>query len=415
MLHIALRQMSARKRQTILTLLGIVFGSAAYVIISGFMFGFREYLTDKLINNDSQIKISSQVRNIEEKDVNQALFSKGEIPLWLNPPMGRRDSSKMENPLYWLDFLKSNPNVEAFSPQFHTKAFFLRGKIMEAGKIIGVQPQSHQKVVRMQENMVLGDFRELQQSGNKIILGENLRESLGASIFDTIHIYTGGNKPIRFKLVGSFQMGNKAIDSTIGYVNLSDAQSLGNSPNQLTEISVRLKDVGLAESLAQKWKQNADVEIQSWKEINSTFISLFAVQTAMRYAMVTTILTVACFGIYNILNILITQKRKEIAILRSIGFEPSDILVIFLYQGLVLGVLGGIFGMILGYGVCIRLSKISFVNPLMQSKSGLMNISFDPIIYVYAFLLAFLATLFASIIPARAASKLAPIEVIRGE
>ncbi len=415
MLFIAIRQMMSRKTQTFFTLLGIVLGALAYVIISGFMLGLREYLVDQLINNDAQIKISSQVRIIKEKEITPILFSKKENPIWISVPAGRRDSSTIENPSYWIDKVKNDSDVKAFSPQLHVKSFFSRGKINEAGKIIGVLPLQHVNVVKIQDNMIQGNFLDIQQSGNKIILGEGLRELLGASLHDSISISTSGSKLVRFKIIGIFQMGNKAIDNSVGYVNLIDAQSFTNSPNKISEIAIRLKNVDLASKKVEEWKQEGNAQVQSWKQINSTFISLFSMQDAVRYAMVSTILVVAGFGIYNILNIVITQKRREIAILQSIGFEPNDILKIFLYQGLILGVIGGMMGMLLGFIISLQLTKVSFENPLMQTKSGMMNISFDPLIYMYAFLLAFIATMIASIVPAKSASNLSPIDIIRGE
>lgn len=406
--------MLARKKQTTFTLLGILLGAMAFVVISGFMLGLREYLVDQLINNDSQVKISSQVRIVEEEKLRPFLFKETENPIWISIPSGRRDTSKLDNPSFWFDKLKNDKDVKAYSPQLHVRAFFTRGKINESGKIIGINPKAHVQVVKIQENIIQGNFLDIQQSGNKLIIGEGLRELLGLSLYDSVTVSTTDSKQVRFKVVGIFQVGNKAIDNSVAYTNLIDAQSLNRSSNQISEIAVKLMNVEISAKKAEEWQKNVEAEVQSWEEVNSTFISLFKMQDAVRYAMVTTILIVASFGIYNILNIVISQKRREIAILRSIGFEPNDILLIFLYQGLILGVVGGLLGLLFGFLLCLRLENVSFENPLMQTKSGLMNISFDYMIYIYAFSLAFFATMIASIIPARSASKLSPIEIIRG-
>ncbi len=415
MLFIALRQMSARKKQTILTLLGIVLGATAYIVISGIMLGLREYLVDQLVNNDAHIRISAQVKIIGEKDLDNILFNKKEIPFWSVPPSGRRDSAQVENQAGWLKRVGSDSEVEASSPQLQVKVIYRKGKIAEAGKILGVKPEFQSKVARIEENMISGNFSDIKESGNKLILGEGLRLLLGARIYDTIYVSTGKADPVPFKVVGAFQMGNKAVDDSAAYANLADVQSLNQTPNRISDIAVRLKQLSQATPKAREWAEVGDVKVQSWEDVNATFISLFKMQDAIRYALVGTILLVAGFGIYNILNIVISQKRREIAILRSIGFEAADILKIFLIQGLILGIAGGMIGMVLGNLICRRLEHVSFSNPLMQTKSGMMTVSFEPSIYFQAFLLAFIATLIASIFPARSASKLSPIEIIRGE
>ncbi len=218
-----------------------------------------------------------------------------------------------------------------------------------------------------------------------------------------------------FRLIGSFRTGNKAVDDTICYASLNDTQTLNRSPAKISSISIRLKDVALAREKSMEWQMNSSDKVESWEEVNASFLTIFKLQDTIRYAITLVVLVVSGFGIYNILNILINQKKKEIAILRSIGYEANDILVIFLIQGVILGVMGGISGMLVGNLICQKLTSIQFSNPYFSTKSGYMLISFHPMIYLQSFLLAFAVTLLASVLPARAAGKLQPIEIIRGD
>lgn len=131
--------------------------------------------------------------------------------------------------------------------------------------------------------------------------------------------------------------------------------------------------------------------------------------------MTVSILIVAGFGIFNILNMTVTQKRKEIAILRSIGFEPNDIVVLFLSQGLILGLIGGIVGILLGYGVCEYMATLSVGSGRAMGTTGKMLVSFESGIYFRGFALAFLSCLVAALLPARAAGRLRPMEIVRSE
>ncbi len=415
MIAIALRQMLARKRQTILTLLGIIFGSTAYIVMSGVLLGFREYLIDQLINNDAHIRISARNEVIREHSLDERLLNPHERVSWVVPPAGRRDRARIENPAFWYKRLSSDPEVAAWSPQLVAKTIFRRGAIMEAGRVVGVIPQRQEKVTTIRSQMIAGEFRDIGESGNRLVMGDGLRELLGARVSETVQVTVGRGEAIPFRIVGVFQTGNKSVDESTCFAYLSDVQRLNRTPGVITDIAVRLKDVNQSQSRAAYWARISPENIRSWEETNANFFSIFRLQDAIRYSMTISILVVAGFGIYNILNVLINQKKREIAILRSIGFESRDVITIFLIQGLLLGVVGGFLGMVLGYLVCLKLETLNFSNPLIQTKTGKMMISYNLGTYFQAYLLAFLSTLIASVLPARAAGKLAPIEIIRGE
>ena len=415
MISIALRQMMARKRQTALTLLGIVFGSTAYIVMSGILLGFREYLVDQLINNDAHVRISARNEVIHEDSLDDRLLDPGERIRWIVPPSGRRDHARIENPSAWYSRLTSDAEVSAWSPQLAAKVIFRRGTISEAGKMIGIFPGRQEKVTMIRSQMIHGEFRDIAEGGNRLIMGEGLRELLGARTSEAVHITVGRGEAVPFKIVGVFQTGNKAFDDSTCFAYLSDVQRLNRTPGVITDIAVRLRDVSASRAKSDFWARISQENVRSWEETNANFFSIFRLQDAIRYSMSISILVVAGFGIYNILNIVINQKKREIAILRSIGFESRDIVVIFLIQGVILGVAGGLIGMILGYLVCLKLETLNFSNPLIQTKTGKMMVSYRLATYVQAYLLALVSTLVASVLPARSAGRLAPIEIIRGE
>lgn len=129
--------------------------------------------------------------------------------------------------------------------------------------------------------------------------------------------------------------------------------------------------------------------------------------------MIMTVLIVAGFGIYNILNMTVNQKRQDIAILRALGYDSFDIIMLFFSQGLIVGFCGTILGLICGYIFCRYLQTISFMPVTPGNPQGFLHIALNPLIYIEASALALISTSVASIFPARAASKLTPIEIIR--
>jgi lipoprotein-releasing system permease protein len=155
-------------------------------------------------------------------------------------------------------------------------------------------------------------------------------------------------------------------------------------------------------------------KVQSWDQSNEGIMSIFTTQDIVRNSMTLSILVVAGFGIYNILSLAVTHKRREIAILRSMGFEPYDISALFLTQGLILGLIGGVVGCFLGLTASYGMSLIR-VSEARGLGTGQLMISFNYMIYVKAFILALASSSFASYFPARSAGLLEPIDIIRSE
>ena len=407
--------MTARKVQTLLTLTGIVFGTMGYIVISGIMLGFRVYLLEQLVNNDAHIKISPRVEIISKDNVSRAMYSESETVNWILEPGGRRDSSEIRNSAVWTRILNREPSISAYSKQLSIKVILSKGSQNEAARLIGIEILKHARVTNIRDNITKGDYNELSAGGNKVIIGEGLSDLLGLKLYDTINISSGFGKSLPFKIIGTFRTGNKAFDDSVCYSSLSDVQLLNRSFGKISGISIRLKDISTAKEKTKELSNLKLDKVESWEDTNASFLTIFKIQDTIRYSITIAILIVSGFGIYNILNVLINQKKREIAILRSIGYESGDILIIFLIQGVVLGVIGAIIGMWIGFIICSNLSNLNFSSPYLSTKTGKMLISYDLKIYFQAFSLAVIATLLASYLPAKSAGKLQPLEIIRGE
>lgn len=415
MIFIALRQLWARKRQTILTLLGIMLGAAAYIAISGILLGFREYLLDQMVNNDSHVRISAKARLVEEKSFDHVFTRPNESLFWIVPPSGRKDSQKIDNVQEWVSRLREDSDVEAYAPQLNVTVLYRKGKVTQNGRVMGIIPSMQTRVAQLEKYVLKGTLRELAENGQKIMLGEGLRENLGLRYGDSITVVNSRGDAQQFKVSGSFSIGNRQVDESLAYVSLNTAQSIAGSPGQVSDIAVRLRDVRKSYPKAQQWSNDESAKVQSWDQINASMLDVFEVQDMTRYMMSAIILIVAGFGIYNILSIVISQKKREIAILRSIGYESTDILTIFMTQGMLLGFAGGVLGVLLGYLICWQLSHVTFSSPMTKTKQTTMMISFNYLIYVYGFFMALFSTTVASFLPALKAGKMSPIDIIRGQ
>ncbi len=413
MIFLAFRYLLERKRQTFFTLFGVFLGSMAYVSVSGFFVGFHEYVIQQLVNNSAQVHIQAKQDYLTTHQLDEAFYSKAyHHVFWEDPPSGTIGFLEVQNPQSWYERLKQDPRVEAFSPIMGAPVLFTLAKISVSSSLTGCDPYQQSKVTSIADYMVEGKFIDIGAGGNRVILGDELMKRLGAGVGQTVQVSVGNAESTPFKVVGRYYFGNRAADS-MAFGSLQDVQKLNRTPNRVTEIAVRLKDYTQAASMATAWSEITPERTESWDQQNLNFFYMIRIQNALRFSMIAAILIVAGFGIYNVLNMTVNQKRQDIAILRSMGYDTLEIITLFFSQGLILGSIGAAFGLFFGYLFCRYLKTISFMMKTASNPNGNLMISLDPSLYVQGAILALLAASFASILPARSAGKLTPIEIIR--
>ena len=186
--------------------------------------------------------------------------------------------------------------------------------------------------------------------------------------------------------------------------NLSKKKSfVKDERGRINSIEVRLKDFKSASDKVSHWNSVSDEQIESWDQINKIFLNVFKMQNATRYLMILITLILTSFGIFNFLNMVVNNKKKDIAIFGALGITPKQISKIFLSQGILLGVTGGILGLILGYFVCLFIETIP-----MGTETGRLNVSFEISIYIQGFLIALFSSIISSYYSSRVAFKLQP-------
>jgi lipoprotein-releasing system permease protein len=411
---LAIRYLLSRKRQSLLTLFGITLGTAGYVSISGIMLGFQDYLLDQFINNDCHIRIKARDEPVTEPEVRTLLYPVETHVSWITQPTGRRTEQNILNVPGWTERLAQDPRVMSFALQLQIPTLIHFQKSNVAVRLIGIHPEDQLKVSTLEKSIVQGSFRDLSRGTHQLILGDTLLEKLGARIGDFVLLSSGARDAMPFKIQGTSHFGMKNIDEGIVYTRLEDAQILARAPSRVSDIVIRLQNVKDSSPIASELSSHGLELVQSWEEANEGTLSVFKTQDIVRYSMTLAILIVAGFGIFNVLSMTVSQKRKEIAILRSIGYEPHDIVELFLVQGTLLGMIGGMVGVALGYFITLLLSQIEVASS-RAFGSGHMMISFAPRIYVLGFAIAFLSSALSSYLPARSAGKLHPMEIMRSE
>ena len=413
MIFLAIRYLLERKRQTVLTLLGVFFGTLAFVAVSGFFMGFQGFLVQQLVNNAAQIHIEKRQDYLSDHDLDLPFFGSSVLHTFWNPhPAGVKGYLDIQNPQAWYRRLSADPRVEAFSPTMTAATLFNIGPISVAANLIGCNPAQQSKVTTIADYMTAGKFADIAFGGNRVILGDELMKRLGAGMQQNILVSMGTNSPVPFKVVGRYYTGSRGLDLQ-AFAALNDVQRVNHTPNYVNEIGVRLKDYTEADALARSWAHFGPERIESWGDQNLNIQSVFSIQNALKISMIMTVLIVAGFGIYNILNMTVNQKRQDIAILRALGYDTFDVVMLFFAQGMIVGICGTILGLGSGYIFCRWLQTLSFMLATPTNPQGHLHIALNIGIYVQATGLALLSAAIASVLPARAAGKLTPIDIIR--
>ncbi|HEV09557.1 MAG TPA: ABC transporter permease, partial [Sulfurihydrogenibium azorense] len=214
------------------------------------------------------------------------------------------------------------------------------------------------------------------------------------------------------KVVDFFESGITNLDQTRVYINLRTAQSILERPNEVNEIIFKLKNVNMAERLAKKIHNETGYYTESWQYAYKNFLKLFKIQNYITYMIVFAILVVSAFGIFNIIMMTVMEKKKDIAILKAVGYQENDIIKIFVYQGLIVGFSGYVIGSILGYGIQEWLSSLKIdVEGLVRAKGFILDRSM--VYYLYGFFFSIIFSVLASFYPSYKASKLNPVDIFR--
>lgn len=410
MWFLSIRQLFSRRQQTILTLVGISLGGAAFIIFSGMLGGFQGYITDRLINSSPHIIISPRDEEITPDTFRDIFFPDSEVK-WVTPPSGKTDFNRLTNVPGWYEKLAAEPAVTAYAPRITRQVILRRGKISLPVTLIGVDPSRENKVTSIDENMTHGKLRDLSEGESVIIAGEALVQRLGTRLGATISSVAANGETRPLKIIGTFSSGIPRQDASTAYGSVRTVQSVTGSTGEITSIGVRIRDMNRARELALFWSEYHKDKVESWDQANQSILTVFQSQDIMANSITTIIILVVAFGIYNILNMVVNQKKREIAILRSTGYTSRDIVALFLIQGMILGVLGALVGIILGAGGLTWLSTLEIGREGFRRK---MMVSFDWSIFLNSALLNIAASMLASAIPARMAGRFSPIDIIRG-
>ncbi|MFH0809540.1 MAG: lipoprotein-releasing ABC transporter permease subunit, partial [Pseudomonadota bacterium] len=385
---------------TFISMAGVAVGVMALVVVLAVMSGFEDDLKHKILGVTSDIVVS------------------------------RFDGTMDEWP-HIMRAVEGMPGIQAASPFVLTQALLSHESQATGVVVRGIDPARAAKVLSVGLNMKEGRLAALQTGGHGgvpgIVLGRVLARNLGVWLGSRVDMISPfgqvtamGRMPRarQFEVVGIFESGMFEYDSTLAYMSLASAQRFLDLGGRVSGLEVKVDDIYRADARAAEIQRNLGFPYltQHWMDMNRNLFSALKLEKVAMFVILTLIVLVAAFNIVSTLIMVVMEKNKDIGILKSMGATGRSIMKIFVYEGLIIGVVGTLVGLGGGLGLCGLLSRYKFVKlPADVYYISRLPVLMEPLDVFLVCLAAVLISLLATLYPAWKASRLDPAEAIRYE
>ncbi len=386
------------------SMLGIALGVAALIIVLSVMNGFQKEVRDRMLGVVSHIEVYAS-RGESLPDVAQTLRQ-----------------------------ARANPEVVGAAPFIASQALLARGEDIKGAMVRGIDPALEHLVTDVASGQQSDAIARLVPGGFGIVLGVQLARSMGVRIGDQVTLMapSGQVTPAgvvprlkQMTVVGTFDSGNYEYDSALAMVHLDDAAKIFRLEGP-AGVRLKLRNLHDARRVSEELSHSltGDLTVRDWTSQNRTWFAAVQVEKRMMFIILTLIVAVAAFNLVSTLVMTVTDKRADIAILRTLGASPGSIMGIFVVQGAMVGVIGTLSGLLLGLGVAFN---IDVIVPAIERTLGVAFL--DSSIYLInhmpsepqqgdilpialiSLVMAFVATLY----PSWRASRVNPAEALRYE
>jgi lipoprotein-releasing system permease protein len=411
-IQVSISLLLARWKQTLVAAVGVTFSIAMFVTLLGFMNGLNDLLDGLIMNRTAHIRLYHDI-NVSKVQPIDLLSPQTKNFVRSVKPKNQR--LEIYNSAQIIQAIKQDERVLGVAPKINAQVFYNVGSVDLTGVINGIDPDEENRLFMFSDYVTTGNYLDLKNIPNSIILGKGVADKMAANIGDVVQVTTSKGERLQLKVVGFFQSGLQDLDRVQSYCSISTTQKLlGVSNNYITDIQVKLKNILQAPAMAVEYQRYYETDAIDIQQANSQFETGSSVRTIISYAVGVTLLVVAGFGIYNILNMMIYEKMDSIAIMKAIGFSGNDVNLVFIFIALSIGIFGGAMGLLAGFGLSNIIDNIPFNTDSLPTIKT-FPINYNPMFYIIGATFSIVTTYFAGYFPARKASKIDPVIIIRGK
>lgn len=411
-LFIAVRQLWDRKLLNGIAVGGVTLGVLVLIAMSGIMQGFQKKFTDAILKISPHVILYDTELRPQPPLLSRYTGTFVAAHVTHESPPDRQ--TRIKSPTEIVRSIETMDEVEAAAGSLQGMVLIEYGGKTKSVDLRGIDVRAQERVTPMEPYAKAGRFGALGVATDGIAVGSGVAEELGLHVGDVVHAAAPGGKPLDLKVVAIFEAEIPPVDKARCYALLRNVQTLIGRPDSIGRIEVRLRDPDAAAAVSARIERAFGYDAESWQESNANFLALFAMQNMVIRFVIGAILLVGGFGILAIQVMIVLQKQRDIAILRSVGLQRRDILRVFLLQGVVIALVGGLLG-----DVCGKIA-IHFLSQLKVHTEGLVKsetflVYEDPMFYAYGLAFALLMGVVASVLPALRGSRIEPVDVLRGQ
>ena len=406
-LQIALRFLLSRKRAMLMSLGGIIFGVGFFIITQAQTSGFERFFIKTILGVNGMARVEDRYQST----MRSMQADKGS-KFRVNLDDSVKYISGVQFPQQIMDAIHRFPDVVATAPVIRGSAMLIANFKEQDCKPYGIDTRQHFRVSDLGEQIIQGSIEAFQDNPYGVLIGERLARRINLLPGDTLLLQARGQSH-RYRVAGIFETGIEQVDKERVYMHLPASRTLLQRPNGASFIQINLDDPDKAPAFSARLGPVLSHSVMSWQRREKTWLQVFAVLRISSALTVSTIILISGLGMFNTLVMIIIDKTREIAILRSMGYNRSDITQIFMLQGLLVLGAGIILGWAFAASATYGLSHLPIrIRGIFATDSFIVN--WDISHYIWAGAIAAVIVSIASYFPARRAARLEPGSVIRG-
>ena len=408
-LQVALRYVLARRRAMGMSLLGIVFGVAFFVVTQAQTSGFEAFFIRTILGTNGAIRVSDRFQDIH--GTVSKVSEDGQARFVFHSREGARYVEGIEYPKELRKATASFPGVTGISEILEGAGVLDTGSRSHSVRIHGIRAQDHVAVSDLEDQVINGSMKSFRDDRLGILVGNRIAERLRLEPGERV-VLAGSHESLNLRVAGIFETGVSQIDKSRIYLDLSTARAFLRKPHGGSVFQVGLSESEKAPALAAQMQETFAHRVVSWQEREKVWLDVFKALRVSSAITVSTIILLSGLGMFNVFAIMVIEKTRDVAILRSIGFTPGDVSRIFLWQGALVLALGIVLGCLLAAAATYGISRIPLrIRGIFSTDSFVVN--WDVSHYLWAVAIAIVVVGVASWIPARRAARIEPAKIIR--